>query len=197
MFFFRGWQGSWVCAVPEITPLTLCAFCGTQAVYAVSKFIVPLYWAFCGFPPAHQAFCNSQGPLCYFQIHFPPPRQSSALHPPNRLFVNLGTIYMLIHFNYNSLHLLTLNSLLPPTLATTSLSFMWRLNSWSMYVQTLLLWGTKQRQLTENFLVFWIAYQNFPSVPSSLHEAPVPASFALELLPSKVENAIANVTAHN
>ena len=173
---------------PFATPGTVCT---------VSEITLPVQQAFCSSLPAHKAFCYSQDPLYCFQIHFPPPRQSSALHPPNRLFVNLGTIYMLIHFNYNSLHLLTLNSLLPPTLATTSLSFMWRLNSWSMYVQTLLLWGTKQRQLTENFLVFWIAYQNFPSVPSSLHEAPVPASFALELLPSKVENAIANVTAHN
>lgn len=62
-------------------------------MYAVSKFIVPLYWAFCGFPPAHQAFCNSQGPLCYFQIHFPPPRQITALRPPTRPFATPGTFY--------------------------------------------------------------------------------------------------------
>lgn len=105
---------------PFATPGTVCT---------VSEITLPVQQAFCSSLPAHKAFCYSQDPLYCFQIHFPPPRQSSALHPPNRLFVNLGTIYMLIHFNYNSLHLLTLNSLLPPTLATTSLSFMWRLNS--------------------------------------------------------------------
>lgn len=105
---------------PFATPGTVCT---------ISEITLPVQQAFCSSLPAHKAFCYSQDPLYCFQIHFPPPRQSSALHPPNRLFVNLGTIYMLIHFNYNSLHLLTLNSLLPPTLATTSLSFMWRLNS--------------------------------------------------------------------
>ncbi|KAJ8776365.1 hypothetical protein J1605_015663 [Eschrichtius robustus] len=52
------------------------------------------------------------------------------------------------------------------------------------------------RQQTDNCWVLWMACQGCPSVPTSLHWAPAPASSTLVLFPTKVVAAVANEHAH-
>lgn len=69
---------------PFATPGTVCT---------ISEITLPVQQAFCSSLPAHKAFCYSQDPLYCFQIHFPPPRQITALRPPTRPFATPGTFY--------------------------------------------------------------------------------------------------------
>lgn len=52
------------------------------------------------------------------------------------------------------------------------------------------------RKQIENFLRLWLACQDHPSVPHSLHQITAPASLAPVSLPIKVKAAIANDSLH-